>query len=68
MAGKDPTNDHGSPAAWTTVAIMLIGSTVSGLALIWDSPTIFFSGLGVVVAGGIVGKVMQMMGLGKQPA
>ncbi|MDF5755985.1 HGxxPAAW family protein [Spongiactinospora sp. TRM90649] len=68
MAGKDPSNDHGSPAAWTAVAIMLVGTTLSGLALIWDSPATFFAGLGVVVLGGVVGKVMQMMGMGKQTA
>lgn len=62
-------HDHGNtPAAWTAVTIMVIGSVVSGAGLIADSTLTFGLGLAVVAAGAAVGKVMQMMGLGKQPA
>lgn len=56
---------HGNtPAAWTAVGIMFVGFLVSGIALPLESPWLFFIGLAVVVAGAVVGKVMQMMGMG----
>ena len=56
---------HGNtPAAWTAVAVMFLGFLLSGLALPLELPWLFFVGLGVVVLGAVVGKVMQMMGLG----
>ena len=56
---------HGNtPAAWTAVTIMFVGFVLSGLALPLELPWLFFVGLGVVVLGAVVGKVMQMMGLG----
>lgn len=61
--------DHGhTPAAWTAVTIMFLGSCVSGAAVIIALPWLFFVGLGVIVIGAIVGKVMQMMGLGAKTA
>jgi len=61
--------DHGhTPAAWTAVTIMFLGSCVSGAAVIVSMPWLFFVGIGVIVVGAIVGKVMQMMGLGAHPA
>ena len=56
---------HGNtPAAWTAVTIMFVGFLLSGLALPLELPWLFFVGLGVVALGAVVGKVMQMMGLG----
>jgi hypothetical protein len=62
--------EHGhTPAAWTAVTIVLIGFVVGGVAVIVAQPWLAFVGIGIVVLGGIVGKIMQMMGLGKpQPA
>jgi hypothetical protein len=62
--------EHGhTPAAWTAVTIVLIGFVVGGVALVVAQPWLAFVGIGIVVLGGIVGKIMQMMGLGKpQPA
>jgi hypothetical protein len=57
--------NHGNtPAAWTAVSIMFVGFLIAGLALPFDLPWLFFVGLGVVVIGAIVGKGMQMMGMG----
>ena len=57
---------HGNtPAAWTAVAVMFTGFLVSGIALPLSMPWLFFVGLVVVVLGVVVGKVMQMMGLGQ---
>jgi len=59
------TASHGNtPAAWTSVTIMFVGFLISGLALPFSLPWLFFVGLGVVVIGAVVGKVMQMMGMG----
>jgi hypothetical protein len=57
---------HGNtPAAWTAVGIMFVGFLVSGIALPMELPWLFFVGLAVVVLGAVVGKVMQMMGMGQ---
>lgn len=56
---------HGStPAAWTAVGIMFLGSLISGVALPLEQVWLFFVGLGVVVLGAVAGKVMSMMGMG----
>ena len=56
---------HGNtPAAWTAVTIMFVGFLISGIALPVESPWLFVVGLGVVALGAVVGKVMQMMGMG----
>ncbi|UPK73320.1 hypothetical protein MU582_12810 [Nocardioidaceae bacterium SCSIO 66511] len=61
MAGQ-----HGSsPAAWTAVAVFLIGFTISAVGTIPDfTPVIFCIGLVVMVVAGIVGKIMSAAGLG----
>ena len=43
---------------------MFVGFLLSGSALPLEPPWLFFVGLGVVALGAVVGKVMQMMGLG----
>jgi nucleoside recognition membrane protein YjiH len=59
------SDSHGNtPAAWTAVAIMFLGFLISGIAVPWEKPWLFFVGLVVVVLGALVGKVMQMMGMG----
>jgi hypothetical protein len=67
MAQNSERNEHGNtPAAWTAVIIMVVGfgiGTVAVVLLNW--PLFWIGGVGVVVLGAIVGKVMQMMGLGQ---
>jgi hypothetical protein len=59
--------DHGStPAAWTTVIIVVSAFVVATLALILGNWPLFWIGVGMVILGGVVGKVMAMMGLGKK--
>lgn len=59
------TASHGNtPAAWTAVTIMFFGFLISGFALPLELPWLFFLGIGIVVAGAVTGKVMQMMGMG----
>ena len=58
-------DNHGNtPAAWTAVVIIIIGFTVGTIGVIVATPAVVFVGVGIVVLGAIVGKVMQMMGMG----
>ncbi|MDJ0314688.1 HGxxPAAW family protein [Arthrobacter sp. H35-D1] len=59
---------HGnSPAAWTSVAIMLVGTIVGCIAfLIGESATLLFwiGGVGIIAVGLIAGGVMKAAGYG----
>lgn len=58
--------DHGhTTAAWTTVLIILAGIFLGAVAVVLLNWPLFYLSLGVIVLGGIVGKVLQMAGLGK---
>jgi uncharacterized YccA/Bax inhibitor family protein len=58
--------DHGhTTAAWTTVLIILAGIFLGAFAVIIPNWTLFWASVGVIVLGGVVGKVLQMAGLGK---
>ena len=62
-------DDHGStPAAWTTVTIISLAFAVGTLAIILANWAMFWVGVGLVIAGPIVGRTMRAMGLGKKPA
>ena len=58
-------NHHGStPAAWTAVTLALIAFCVGAAGLmLWNWP-VFWIGVALLVVAGIVGKVMQAMGMG----
>jgi uncharacterized protein DUF6704 len=59
---------HGNtPAAWTGVLIVLVAFVVGGLGLILGSWPMFWVGVGIGVLGPVVGKIMQMRGLGAEP-
>ncbi|HZC25543.1 MAG TPA: HGxxPAAW family protein [Actinopolymorphaceae bacterium] len=57
---------HGnSPAAWTTVAIIIIGSVIAGAAVVTGEWWLFVaSGVGLPVLGLLIGKIMSSLGLG----
>ncbi|MFQ4149385.1 HGxxPAAW family protein [Arthrobacter sp. LAPM80] len=58
---------HGnSPAAWTSVTIMLVGVIIGCIAfVIGESATVlFWIGVGVIVVGVIAGPVLRMAGYG----
>jgi hypothetical protein len=60
---------HGNtPAAWTGVMIILVGFVVGGIGMVIDQWVLFWVGVALVPAGAIVGKIMQKMGLGAEPA
>lgn len=61
--------DHGStPAAWTAVVVILVGSVIGAVGVVLLNWLMFGVGVVVMFLGGIVGKVMQMMGMGKTVA
>jgi hypothetical protein len=62
-------DDHGNtPAAWTVLVIVTAAFIIGTVGLLVGSWVIFWVSVGVLVLGGIVGKVMQAMGLGKAKA
>jgi len=62
-------DNHGNtPAAWTAVTIVMIAFLVGGIGILVASPVVFWLGVALIVVGVVVGKVMQMMGMGAQRA
>ena len=62
-------DDHGNtPAACTVLVIVTAAFIIGTVGLLVGSWVIFWVSVGVLVLGGIVGKVMQAMGLGKAKA
>lgn len=75
MAQTKPTGAHGSStrvdphhgnnvAAWTSVAIMMLGFLVMSVAVGMTNLVIGIIGAVIVVAGAVVGKVLTGMGMG----
>ncbi len=66
---SDQHDDHGStPAAWTAVSIIMIAFLVGGLGILIGQAWVFWAGIVLVAVGVVVGKVMQMMGMGAPQA
>ena len=60
------SNSHGNtPAAWSAVVVGLIGFGVGSVGLIFDpiSMPVFWAGVAITLAGGVVFLVMAKMGL-----
>lgn len=59
--------NHGNtPAAWTAVTLIMLGFLVGGVAIVAATPMFAVAGGVIIVLGGVVGKIMQMMGLGQR--
>jgi hypothetical protein len=66
MADTAHHDNHGqTPAAWTAVAIMMVGFLIGCVAVVLLNWVLLGMGVAVVAVGAVVGKVMQMMGMGK---
>lgn len=66
MADTAHHDNHGqTPAAWTAVTIMMVGFLVGCIAVVQLNWVLLGVGLVIVLLGAVVGKVMQMMGMGK---
>ncbi len=62
-------DDHGhTVAAWAAVIIAILGFTVGSVGVVIASPTVFWVGIVLLPVAGVVGKVLALMGFGKQPA
>ena len=60
------SSHHGNtPAAWTAVVVALVGFTVGGVGLMLDpvSMTVFWVGVGITVAAGVLFIVTDKLGL-----
>jgi hypothetical protein len=60
------TAQHGNtPAAWTAVVVGLLGFVVGGVGLMFDpvSMTVFWIGVALTAAAGVLFLVMSRMGL-----
>ncbi len=56
---------HGNtPAAWTTTVLVTLAFTAGTLSIMFANWIAFGASVGLLVVAGIVGKVMQMLGLG----
>jgi hypothetical protein len=56
---------HGhSVAAWTAVTVILVGTVVMALAVVFPSLPWFIVGAVIVVLGAVAGKVLAMAGYG----
>lgn len=58
-------DDHGStPAAWTAVTIIMFAFLIGGIGVLISVSWLFWASVVLVAIGIVVGKVMQMMGMG----
>ena len=61
----DHADGHGhSVAAWTAVAIILVGAVIMALAVLFPHLVWFVIGAVIAVLGAIIGKVLAMAGFG----
>ena len=60
-----PDPGHGnSPAAWTTVIIMLVAFTIGTFAFWFDVQWLVWASAGLLVVGALVGVVLGKLGYG----
>ncbi|MFK4089715.1 HGxxPAAW family protein [Kribbella sp. NPDC020789] len=66
VSEEAPHDAHGnSTAAWTAVAIILVGFTVGAIAMVLGPNwLLFWIAVGIVVLGALAGKVLQLLGFG----
>lgn len=65
-SAQSPHHDnHGqTPAAWTAVVIITLAFVVGTVGMVIGQWWMVWTGAGMVVLGGVLGKVMSMAGLG----
>ncbi|MGA7690098.1 MAG: HGxxPAAW family protein [Jiangellales bacterium] len=67
MAEAAHHDNHGqTPAAWTASIIITLGFLIGCIAVIYLNWVLLAVGFVVIALGAVAGKVMQMMGMGKQ--
>lgn len=63
---SDPGHGH-TVAAWTTVTIIMLATTVGTLFFFLDNPLMVWVSGFVAAAGVVVGYVLRLMGYGAKP-
>jgi len=64
---SDTHADHGhTVAAWTAVGIAMVAFLVGCIGVVIASPTVFWIGIALLPVAGIAGKILGLMGYGKQ--
>jgi ABC-type iron transport system FetAB permease component len=61
---SEPTGHGNSPAAWTTVFVMLVGALIMSIAFVIANTPIFIAGGVVMLAGLVIGFAMRKAGYG----
>ncbi len=64
-APRDPEGK--TPAAWTTVIILLFAFLLGTLGVVFNHISILYISIGIAIVGLIIGKIMAAMGLGQYP-
>lgn len=54
-------HERGRPIAWIVVAVIIAGTFISGIILIVAAPSLFWTGVGVVMVGIILGCATHAM-------
>lgn len=60
-----PTNHGKTFAAWFTCWTIVIGGTIAGLAVAFALVWLFWVGIGICLAGIVIGLVLRSMGYGQ---
>jgi hypothetical protein len=64
---SDSHVDHGhTVAAWTAVIIAMVAFLVGCIGVVIVSPMVFWIGIALLPVAGIAGKILALMGYGKQ--
>ena len=64
---SDSHADHGHTVAmWTAVLIAILGFLIGCIGVVIASPMVFWMGVAILPVAGIAGKVLALMGYGKQ--
>lgn len=63
-AGHDAHGHGNSVAAWSAVGLIMLGSLVMSIAMIWISIPVFAVGAVIALLGPVAGKVLSRMGYG----
>ncbi|HSN37726.1 MAG TPA: HGxxPAAW family protein [Arthrobacter sp.] len=61
---REPTGHGNSPAAWTTVFVMLVGALIMSIAYVIANTPIFIAGAAVLLLGLVIGFIMRKVGYG----
>lgn len=56
-ACPDRHSAHSRPVAWVVVAIIIAGFCVAGLALVLSAPWLFWTGIGLILLGTVLGRL-----------